>query len=217
MVEIVPTIIAQNIKEVEEKIRLVEQYVSWVQLDIMDGRFVEARTWNNPKELSSIETRLNLEADLMVLDPVIAVTSWLESKVERIFVQKEAFGGTNPDIEIRETVERIHGEGKEAGLTLNVETPVAEVFPWLKVIDWVLLRGGTPGSYGQPFQEIVFGKIRMLKSRDSLIRIMVDGGVRLDLVSSLKEAGVNALAVGSAIFRAPDIKVAIEAFKKEAE
>lgn len=215
-VEIIPAIIAKNFAELKEKIAKVEPYVSWVQLDIMDGRFVAARTWNRPQELSSIETHTSLEADLMVVNPMTVIFPWLESGVERIFVQKEAFQESDSDRDIQDVIEKVHARGKEIGLTLNVETSVESVYSYTNAIDWVLLRGGIPGSYGQPFQNVVIDKVRALRQHDKDINIMVDGGVRLDLVSLLKEAGVNALAVGSAIFRAPDVKEVIAAFKKEA-
>ena len=54
-VEIIPAIIAKNFKELKEKIEIVEQYVRWVQLDIMDGNFVPNFTWNKPKEAGGIK------------------------------------------------------------------------------------------------------------------------------------------------------------------
>jgi ribulose-phosphate 3-epimerase len=214
MIEIIPAIIGQNFREVEEKIRKVEPYVPWVQLDIMDGRFVATRTWNNPSELASLKTALRFEADLMVEDPLRNAISWIRSRVERVFVQIETLQSSK---EVFAMIEHIREGGKEVGLTLNVETPPESVYPYVRSVDWVLFRGGIPGSYGQPFQDAVIEKIRVLRRYSPAIHIMIDGGVRLDLVSSFKEAGVNALAVGSAIFRAPDIKRAIEVFHKEAE
>jgi len=214
MGEIIPTIIAQDIAEVERRIRMVESYVLWVQLDIMDGRFVEVKTWNRPEELSTIKTTLHFEADLMVQDPVRAITPWIESRAERIFVQREVF--ENED-DIYRVAERVHAKKKEFGLTLNVETPVERIFPFAGIIDRALFRGGTPGSYGRPFQEVVFEKIRAFREHAPDIPIAIDGGVRLDLVKRLREAGVVSFSVGSAIFNAPDIQQAIEALKEAAE
>jgi len=53
MIEIIPAIIPKFFQEIEEKIKLVEPYVDWVQLDVMDGKFVNNLTWTNPNDLKS--------------------------------------------------------------------------------------------------------------------------------------------------------------------
>lgn len=216
MVEIIPTIIAQSIDEVRAKIKLIEPYVKLAQLDIMDGRFVKTRTWNKPEELRELQTPLSLEADLMVMHPEEEIIPWLESPVRRIFVQYEAF--EDPYVGIQIVRQKLRAKMKEFGLTINPETPVELLLPFVQTCDRILLRGGTPGRYGQPFQEPVIHKVSVLKQRFHGI-IEIDGGVKVGIAKRLCKAGVGALAVGSAIFNAPgtSIEEAIERLRRDCE
>jgi len=90
MIEIIPTIIAKDFQELEEKIKKVEPYVEWVQLDVMDGQFVENATWDKPTDLKNLETNLNLEAHLMIQNPEENIDDWIESGVKRIIIHFES-------------------------------------------------------------------------------------------------------------------------------
>ncbi|MBI1888642.1 MAG: ribulose-phosphate 3-epimerase, partial [Candidatus Spechtbacteria bacterium] len=83
-VEIIPAIIAKNFKELTDKVQLVESYADWVQLDIMDGKFVPNRTWRKPKDLQTFNPRVFLEAHLMILNPEKHAKEWILAGVKRI-------------------------------------------------------------------------------------------------------------------------------------
>ena len=105
--EIIPTILVKTFEEVKERIKLVENYVDWVQLDIMDGVFVENLTWNNPEDLKDFKTKVKLEAHLMVQNPEKIIDSWLEV-VDRIIIHQESSAN------IKEIIEKVHKNKKSA-------------------------------------------------------------------------------------------------------
>ena len=126
MKEIVPAIIAKDLGELKEKIKLVEPYVNSVQIDIMDGIFVSNKTWNNPEELKNIKTELSIEAHLMVEDAVAEAEKWLDSGVRRILIHYEAIF-RNQELGVRkwEIIFKKCAEKKiELGIALNLETAV---------------------------------------------------------------------------------------------
>ena len=86
MINVIPAIIASNIQEVQEKIKLVESYVDWIQIDVVDGIFAPNNTWNNPEELKNIETKCLIEAHLMIYNAEENIDNWVESGAKRIVV-----------------------------------------------------------------------------------------------------------------------------------
>ena len=96
--EIIPAIIPKDFAELEVKIKLVEPYVKTVQLDVMDGVFVNNVTWPfdlaqgklSIRELNNLKTDIFLEAHLMTAEPEKAAAEWLASKVGRIIIHYEA-------------------------------------------------------------------------------------------------------------------------------
>ena len=84
MIEIIPAILEKDFSEIKKKIRLVEQYVTCVQLDIMDGNFVPNATWNNPGELKYYDPGVFMEAHLMISKPEEYVEQWIDGGIKRI-------------------------------------------------------------------------------------------------------------------------------------
>lgn len=185
--EIIPVIIAKDFKELKEKIRVVEPHSKWVQLDIMDGKLVPNKTWNNPAELKKIKTPLKIEAHLMIENPQKVVEKWLEV-VQRVIVHWESRG-----------VEKLKFN-KKIGIALNPETPWQEIEKIIPDIDLVLLMTVNPGFGGQKFQPEVLAKIKSLRQAYPNIKIEVDGGINPETGKKCVEAGANILVSGSYIF-----------------
>jgi ribulose-phosphate 3-epimerase len=222
LMEIIPAIIAKDFDELRKKIESVESFVKTVQLDVMDGIFVPNTTWpytnKEPFSVGDIDREpfsVNLEAHLMVSTPQAVLGEWFSSKIKRIIVHWETVGAINNK---QSTINNLVGEarksGKEFGIALNPETPVEVLEPYIKDLDLVLLMSVNPGAAGQEFQESVIPKISALRSNYPDVKIGVDGGVNLENAKGLKEAGVDFLVVGSAIFANKNIERSIEEFKK---
>ncbi len=194
MIEIIPAIIASDFKELEEKIKLVEPYVEWAQLDVMDGRFVDNYTWNNPQDLRKLETKIKLEAHLMIINPENALANWIKSGVKRIILHCEAVA------DAKEAIKRIKEAGLGVGLAINPKTPFEVVEPYLPRLDLVLVMTVEPGRGGQELIEDTLAKIKRLRENYPNVKIEVDGGINPKTAPKVVQAGANILVSGSAVF-----------------
>ncbi len=226
MPEIIPAVIAQDFAGLREKIKLVEPHVKTVQLDIMDGIFVANTTWpfdssrdagfaqGKPSlsELEKIETSLDFEAHLMIDAPQRVLNEWLGSKIKRVILHWEALEKIHNHellpyqtqikvgFPVSNLAEETHKRGKELGVALNLETPVAVLDNFMSYIDLVLLMSVPPGQSGQKFDERVVPKIIALRQKYPDVKIEVDGGLNAVNIAKVVEAGADFLVVGSAIF-----------------
>ena len=211
MVDVIPAIIAKNFSELEEKIRKVEPYVNWVQLDIMDGVFVPNVTWNNPEELNAGDFSVFLEVQLLLADPSKHIDRWISSGVKRIIIHIESVAENSHITEdllrhrVVDMAEKAHEAGVEFGLAINPETPISAIERFIPYCDIVLVMTVSPGFSGQSFKPEVLPKISGLRERFPNLNISVDGGVNPETGKKCVEAGANILAAGSHIFCAQDI------------
>lgn len=218
MIEIIPTIIAKDFVELKKQIEQVEHYVNWIQLDIMDGKFVPNETWpyfaeatkgeHSPSDLKNIDTPASLEAHLMIEEPERVLDDWLEV-VGRIIVHLEATQ------KIDEIIAKIHTFGKQVGVALNPETSLEAIKPHLNQLDLVLCMTVSPGFGGQKFKDEVLTKIRALRRIHPEINIQVDGGIKPGTAKKAVEAGANLLACGSFIYQSKSISGAIKELRKD--
>lgn len=207
MIEIIPAIIAQDFKELQAKVKIIEPYFKWAQIDVMDGIFVEPKSYNVPETLRLLGTDINFEIHLMIEKPEDILDDWVSSGVKRILIHFESTK------RLDEVLEKIKDFGLEAGVVLKIETPVMVINDLIKQnkIDVVQLMGiNKIGYYGEKLDERVFEKIKILRQKNSNIIIEIDGGVNSGNVKKLADFGVNRLAIGSYIFNNKDIKKAIE-------
>ncbi len=212
--EIVPAIIPKNFKELKEKIGAVSAFCSWVQIDIMDGVFVPQKTWNNPKEIKNSKfqipnSKLNLEAHLMVSEIDKKINKWLSSPLKRIIFHYEA--SRNPNL----ILQKIKDAGYETGIALNPRTPAKVLNNINKdLLDMVLIMTVEPGFAGQKFKSGPLSKINFIRARFPEIKIGVDGGVNLETAPLVKKAGPDFAAAGSYLWKADDVKKAYFDLKK---
>jgi len=207
MVQIIPAIIAQDFEELQKKIKKVESYVEWVQLDVMDGEFVDNSTWNNPADLERLETNIKTEVHLMVQNPENVIDDWIKSGVQRIIFHYES---TDKHQEI---IERIKQAGLQVGLAINPKTSIEVIDVFVNQLDLVLIMTIQPGFGGQKFLEETLWKIKDLREKYKDVKIGVDGGINLETASKVIEVGANILFIGSAIFKSKNIEEVIKELK----
>lgn len=219
MPEVIPAIIPKDFQELQQKIKLVEPYVypepgrgvQWVQLDISDGKFTTMKSWSSPEDLKQIDTKLNLEAHLMISEPEKRIERWINSGVKRILIHYESTE------HLAEIIKKIKDAGLEAGVVLNLQTPISildelQIVPSdLQVIQ--LMGISEIGYYSHPFSDRVIPKIFSLKVKFDNVKIAVDGGINAETAKKVAQAGADILVAGSAIFGAQDIGKAIEELK----
>jgi len=213
--EIIPTIIAKDFKEVQVKIKQAEPFFKWLQLDIMDGQFVANTTWQNPNDLKNLSTILNLEAHLMVVDPLKQAENWLMPGIKRIIIHWEAVFGQNllnkPKL-LEQLIAKIKNQRVEFGVAINPETAIVgnkNFCSLLKQIDLVLVMTVLPGKAGQVFMPEVLPKIKQLRQIWPSGKISVDGGIDLESARQCQAVGADILCVGSYLWQSADMAQAI--------
>lgn len=210
MIEIIPAINVNSFEELNRKIKLIEPFARWAQIDVEDGKFISRKTWNNPVDLIRLETPLDLEIHLMVYDLEEILENWLATAAERIIFHFEAMKGNDRDKDIFRLINLIYGAGKSVGIAINPETEWEELKPFIYNIDEVLVMGVNPGASGQKFKKEILPKIKSLRRIHPNIIIGVDGGVNLENIGEIASAGVERIYSGNYIFDSGNIKQAID-------
>jgi len=225
--EIIPTILVNTFKEIEEKIKAVEKYVGWIQLDVMDGVFVNNETWPHSvvpgrakrgkkflqeiAKLKKLKTKAKIEVHLMVEEPEKEFDEWLKV-ADRVIIHFES-KITSRELGIRELIKKAQKKNKGFGLALNPETHYAVATPFLKDLGLVLLMTVQPGWGGQELKNWVLEKAEALRKIWPNGNIEVDGGANNENIDRIKKSGVNLICVGTYIFRSKNIEESIKKIK----
>ncbi len=174
-----------------------------MHVDVMDGHFVPNLTFG-PKMVADLAraTTLPLDVHLMIERPDDWVDRFVEAGAAYVTVHIEAVR------DARDTLARIRRTGAGAGLTLNPETPIAAVLPFLSEVDLLLVMSVRPGFGGQTFIEDALDKVRAVRAaireRGLAAELEVDGGVKLHNAARVADAGASVIVAGSAVFEDGD-------------
>lgn len=222
-VEVVPAILVKSVEDFSSKIALVSPYVSRVQLDIMDGKFVPNETLavelcpEIPKHLL-VEYHLMVEHPLEYVKRIGKKGAIYELHLES-FTKAGGRGGKsrNPkaEPEVLEAISQIKKMGGRVGIAISPDTPVEEVEPYLKQVELVLVMTVYPGFSGQKYLPEMEQKMRWLSKRGVVVE--VDGGVDIGNARRAAAAGATLLGAASSIFAKPDLKKAIADLEKDAQ
>jgi ribulose-phosphate 3-epimerase len=216
MIEILPSILAADFARLGEQISEVEKAgASILHIDVMDGHFVPNLSVGPPVVASVRKaTRMTLDVHLMITDPDRYAPIFIEAGADCVSVHQEV----SPHLD--RTLRMIQSEGARAGVVLNPATPIATLEHVLDIVDYVLLMSVNPGFGGQKLIPGVLEKARALRAwreRAGLdFAIEMDGGVALDNVGKVAEAGVDWIVAGSCVFGAPDAAAAVVALRQAA-
>lgn len=196
-----PSILAADCARLGEEIGLAQQAgAAYLHIDVMDGMFVPALSFGICV-VSSLRksTDIIFDVHLMVQEPIRYVDSFAEGGADIITVHLEACS------DVGETLRRIRGLGKKAGLSIKPGTPVSEVEPWLPMIDMLLVMTVEPGFGGQKYIPESTDRIRearrMISERGLPVDVEVDGGITQDNLPEALDAGANVIVAGSAVFK----------------
>jgi len=202
---IIPAIIAKNQQELETSLQRVHRYVEIIQLDIMDGKFVQNTSLNFDFTLPT--TSCHFEAHLMIEDPLTWITKY-SSKVDTILVHYESCS------HLDEVIDHVREQKKRVGLVLNPDTPLKKIESYLSSLDQVLLMTVHPGFYGSKFLPEILKKIAQLRQMKPSYNIEVDGGITDKTITLVDKAGANMFVSGSYIVKASNVQDSIETLRK---
>lgn len=199
-----PSILSADFARLADAVLAVERAsADWIHVDVMDGHFVPNLTFG-PKMVADLRkaTRLPLDVHLMIERPEDWVDRYADAGATYLTVHVEACQ------DVAGTLEAIRARGVRPGLTLNPETPVEAVLPYLDSLDLALVMSVRPGFGGQKFIESALDKVRTIRAaldaRNLTAALEVDGGIKPDNVARVVAAGATVLVAGSAVFEDPD-------------
>lgn len=196
-----PSILAADFKVLGQEMKKTEENgAAYIHFDVMDGMFVPSISFGMPV-LASIHdaTEQFMDAHLMVQEPIRYVEAFQKAGADYVTVHLEACE------DVKTTLDKIHACGMKAGLAVNPETDVKELVPYLEDVEMILIMSVHPGFGGQKFIPESLDKIRevraMLNEKNLETDIQVDGGIYVENVREVLDAGANVVVAGSAVFR----------------
>ncbi len=212
---IAPSLLSADFLHLEDEIKaVVDAGCDMLHLDIMDGHFVPNMTFGPfiVKQIKSI-SKVPLDVHLMIEKPDLWIERYIEAGADYLSVHFEA------DNHLNRTLNRIKELGAKPCVVINPSTSPENLEYLLDIVDMVLVMSVNPGFGGQKFIESSIRKIEWLnkfREKNKLnYLIEVDGGVNLDNIGRLSEAGVDVFVAGSAIFSTDNYKKTIAKMKEK--
>ena len=206
--------LAADFLHLEKDVQTVNRYADLFHLDVMDGVFVPNISFGFPViEAIARKAEKPMDVHLMIVQPEKYVERFAKVGAEMISFH------LNATEDPAAVLKQIRSLGVKAGLVINPDIAVEDLYPYLKDADFILLMSVFAGFGGQKFIEATYERVRSLsaeiKRQGLSIPIQVDGGVSASNASALVEAGAEILVAGSAVFKAEDPAAVIAAMRGE--
>ena len=197
------SILSADFAHLAEQIAIVESAgADWIHVDVMDGHFVPNITMG-PFIVETCRriTRLPLDVHLMIENPERYIEAFAKAGATGLTIHVE----TCPDI--IGTLKKIKALGCKAGAVLNPETPVGAIQPALMEADLILVMSVHPGYSGQSFIPESIARVSEIRKKLDALRssawLEVDGGIDVETLPKMKDAGATAFVSATAVFKHP--------------
>ncbi|MFL3876684.1 ribulose-phosphate 3-epimerase [Wolbachia endosymbiont of Trichogramma kaykai] len=218
-IKIAPSVLSADFAKLGEEVKRISNLnVDYIHIDVMDGNFVPNITIG-PNVISAIRKYSNLPFDvhLMIKSPGNHIESFINAGADIITIHAEA------EIHLERLVRKIKSYKNntkkivQVGVSIVPSTSPSVLEYIIDELDIVLIMTVNPGFGGQEFIHSQLSKIstvrKMIQDRNLKTQVSVDGGVNFSNAADIIKAGANILVAGSAIFKAEDMKKAINDLK----
>ena len=210
-IKIAPSILSADFARLGEEVRAIDAAgCDYVHVDVMDGHFVPNLTIG-PGVIKAIRPHTNKPLDVhLMIDPAQPfLKDYADAGADIITVHAEA------DKHLDRSLQAIRDLGKRVGVSLNPGTPETVIEYLIDRVDLILVMSVNPGFGGQSFIASQLPKIKRIRDMigDRAIDLEVDGGVNVDTIKSVVDAGADVLVAGSAVFKGDDYVATIGALR----
>ena len=203
-IKISPSILSADFSNLGSEIKSLEKAgADLIHIDVMDGHFVPNITIG-PVVINKLRSYTSLPFDVhLMISPVHNfIKTFAEAGSDIITIHPEA----TPNLE--QSIKEIRSYNKKVGISLNPETSIDKVMPFLDMIDLVLIMSVNPGFGGQKFMPEVLDKVKQLRKiqqeKSLVFDIEIDGGINFENCKIAIDAGANILVSGTTVFKSND-------------
>jgi len=215
MKKLAPSILSADFTRLRDEIKAVEEAgADYLHIDVMDGHFVPNITIG-PLIVEAIKniTSLPLDVHLMITNPDRYIKDFIHAGSNLLSIHME----TCPHIQ--RTLNYIRELGVRPAVVLNPSTSLSTLEYTLEEVDMVLLMTVNPGFGGQKFIPRMIPKIkklrRLIDEKSLAVELEVDGGINLENISLVSQAGAEVIVAGSAVFKSADCKKTVRLMKEK--